>query len=58
MEKLKYLNDRELEQVKQLQEKMNEADTYNESKKYITEITLIIEKARIRYMENRKKEIQ
>ncbi|WP_078551258.1 hypothetical protein [Bacillus alkalicellulosilyticus] len=55
MEKLKYLNDQELNEVQQLQEKMNEASSYSESKKYITAITLIIEKARIRYMEEKKK---
>ena len=50
MNQLKYLTEEELEQVKQLQDKINQSQTHDETKKYITEITLIIERARVRTM--------
>ncbi|WP_017726812.1 hypothetical protein [Halalkalibacterium ligniniphilum] len=50
MSNLKYLTQDELDVVKQLQDAMNKAESEEETKKLITEITLIIERAKIRYM--------
>ncbi|MBU8908673.1 hypothetical protein [Desertibacillus haloalkaliphilus] len=48
MSKLQYLNDSELEKVRELKVRINRSGSYDEAKKYFTEITLIIERARVR----------